>query len=321
VGVPFESWMHSLAGLADREAEPDKFVILAAHELAELPWLSGVHWRAAGTSGKVGEQTTHATEFTFGGLTLTVYTRWSPGPALVLHARLLARLLGDYYDAKVREQEQRRMAYMQAIYETGSRLTHDVKNLLQTLKSLCDAAESSNEGDAEAVRLLMQRQLPQITQRLQITLDKLSNKPVPPVQTVNAAEWWSGIKQRFAHERIRFEDPGVSADDTVPADLFESVAENLLQNALVKRKLAPELGIWVGLSRQTGLVLSVCDDGEPVPAAVARALFEGPVDSRAGLGVGLYQAARFAREQGYELRLASNERGKVCFELSTAQSR
>jgi signal transduction histidine kinase len=321
VGVPFERWMHSMAGLADREREPDKFLILAAHEMAELPWLSGVRWRAAGTAGVVGEQTSHSTEFTFGGLTLTLFTRWSPGPALVLHVRLLARLLGDYYDAKVREHEQRRTAYLQAIYETGSRLTHDVKNLLQTLKSLCDAAESSREDDAESVRLLMQRQLPQITQRLQITLDKLNGKPTVPVQAVSALEWWTGLKQRFAHEPVRFEEAGVSADDKVPADLFESVAENLLQNALQKRRLAAALGVTVQLSHQAGLMLSVCDDGEPVPATVARSLFEGPTSSRAGLGVGLYQAARFAREQGYELRLASNERGKVCFELSATPPR
>jgi signal transduction histidine kinase len=316
VGVPFERWMHSVGALADREREPNSFVILAAHELAELPWLSGVRWKAPGTSGQVGEQTSHSTEFAFGGLTLTAFTRWSPGPALVLHLRLLSRLLGDYYEAKVREQEQRRTAYMQAIYETGSRLTHDVKNLLQTLKSLCDAAESSAEGDAEAVRLLMQRQLPQITQRLQITLDKLNSKAAPPVQNANALAWWTGLRQRYAHERIRFEDRGMSAGDTLPADLFESVAENLLQNAIEKRKLSPSLEVSVELLREKdGFLLEVCDDGKAVPESVAQSLFAAPVRSESGLGVGLYQVARFAREQGWNLRLDSNQSGKVCFRL------
>ena len=176
IGVPFERWMHSLAALADRERDPDKFVIVAAHEMAGLPWLSGIGWQSKNSTGNAGEITKYSTEFTFGGLTLRLYTRWSPSPALVLHIRLLARLLADYYDAKMREQEQRRNAYVQAIYETGSRLTHDVKNLLQTLRSLCAAAETSDESDSEALRLLMQRQLPQITQRLQITLDKLNTK-------------------------------------------------------------------------------------------------------------------------------------------------
>jgi len=316
IGMPFERWMYSLAALADRERDPDKFVIVAAHEMSELPWLSGIRWQSRGSTGRAGDSTKHATAFTFGGLTLSFYTRWSPSPALMLHMRLLARLLSDYYDAKIREQEQRRNAYVQAIYETGSRLTHDVKNLLQTLRSLCAAAETSNEGDADALRLLMQRQLPQITQRLQITLDKLNSKPAPPPQSMNALNWWSGFKQRFAHERIRFEDSGVSGGDTLPADLFESVAENLLQNALEKRKLSPALGISVALSREgDGLLLSVCDDGEPVPAAVAQHLFEAPVRSESGLGVGLYQVARFAREQGWILQLDSNQPGRVCFSL------
>ena len=46
----------------------------------------------------------------------------------MLHMRLLARLLADYHEAKVREEVQRRTAYLQAIYETGSRLTHDVNS-------------------------------------------------------------------------------------------------------------------------------------------------------------------------------------------------
>ncbi len=146
VGVPFERWMHSLAALADRERDPDKFVIVAAHEMAGLPWLSGIAWQSKNTTGNAGEITKYPTEFTLGGLTLKLYTPWSPSPALVLHIRLLARLLADYYDAKMREQEQRRNAYVQAIYETGSRLTHDVKNLLQTLRSLvCGGGDQRRE--------------------------------------------------------------------------------------------------------------------------------------------------------------------------------
>ena len=321
VGVPFEQWMHSLAGLADREADPDKFAILAVHEMAGLPWLSGVRWRATGTSGQVGEETRHGTEFSFGGLVLTMYTRWSPSPTLVMHIRLLARLLGDYYEAKMREQDQRRNAYLQAIYETGARLTHDVKNLLQTLGSLCSAAETSKENDAEALRLLMQRQLPQITQRLQMTLDKLNSKPSPVVQLADARNWWNGLKQRFAHERVVFEEADIAAGARLPAELFEGVAENLLQNALEKRRLRADLSIMVQLAcDREGCVLTVCDDGDPVPQDLARHLFEAPVASNSGLGVGLYQAARFAREQGYVLRLETNERSRVCFMLTPARA-
>ncbi len=319
MGVPFERWMHSLAALADRERDPDKFVIVAAHEMSGLPWLSGVQWEGRNSTGVAGDTTKYATSFTFGGLTLTLYTRWSPSPALVLHIRLLARLLGDYYDAKVREQEQRRNAYVQAIYETGSRLTHDVKNLLQTLRSLCTAAETSRESDSDALRLLMQRQLPQITQRLQITLDKLNTKPPIGNDSTSAAQWWEAFKLRYAHEGVVFEGGSLPPGTSLPGDLFESAATNLLQNALDKRKAQGKLRITATLHWDTGLHLSVCDDGQPVPEGLAQQLFSSPVQSNSGLGVGLYQAARFAREQGFSLELSSNRAGRVCFALSPAE--
>jgi len=56
-----------------------------------------------------------------------------------------------------------------------------------------------------------------------------------------------------------------------------------------------------------------------MPDSVAKRLFDAPVSSsKTGLGVGLYQAFRFARERRYALRLASNEPGRVCFELAPA---
>jgi signal transduction histidine kinase len=224
--------------------------------------------------------------------------------------------LGDYYDAKMREQEQRRNAYIQAIYETGSRLTHDIKNLLQTLRSLCAAAETSDESDSEALRLLMQRQLPQITQRLQITLDKLNTKPPVGQDSTSGKNWWQDLRQRFAHERIEFDGVALPEDSTLPADLFASVAENFLQNALEKRKLENNLRIQVRLQWSDGFALSVCDDGTPVPESLAAQLFNSPVPSKSGLGVGMYQVARFAREQGYKIALSSNQPGRVCFTLA-----
>ena len=41
--------------------------------------------------------------------------------------------MGEFYEAKRREETMRQNAYMQAFYETGSRLTHDIKNILQSV--------------------------------------------------------------------------------------------------------------------------------------------------------------------------------------------
>ena len=83
---------------------------------------------------------------------------------------------------------------MHAIYETGSRLTHDVKNLLQSLRSLCAAVESSDEADAPALRRLLQRQLPQVAQRLQTTLDKLGRGAEAAQSTDSAGHWWRELQ-------------------------------------------------------------------------------------------------------------------------------
>ena len=61
--------------------------------------------------------------------------------------------------------------------------------------------------------------------------------------------------------------------------------------------------------------LTIHDEGDSVPKAVAARLFAAPVPSRNGLGIGLYQAAKQAEQAGYSLELVSNSPGNVCFEL------
>ena len=318
VGMPFERWMHSLANLADRERDPDRFVSLAVEEMAAFPWVQGIDWQTSNNRGMSGHLSRNGTQCSFGGLQLTLYTRWSPSPALVLHIRLLGRLLADYYETKRREQEQRQNAYMHAIYETGSRLTHDVKNLLQSLGSLCSAVETSDERDAVAVRRLVQRQLPQITQRLQSTLDKLSRTDNARQETASAIAWWREVQQRYAHEGVLFDTASVPAEAEVTIELFDSVVDNLLQNALAKRRSHPGIRIRAALAWEAGCTLSVCDSGDALSGQIAQHLFSAPVPSLQGLGVGLYQSARQATAGGYRLALASNVKGKVCFALVPA---
>ncbi len=316
VGMPFERWMHTLANLADRERDPDRFVSIALEEMAAFPWIEGIAWETNQGRGMAGRLSRYGTPCIFGGLALTLYTRWSPSQALVVHMRLLGRLLADYYETKRREQEQRQNAYLHAIYETGSRLTHDVKNLLQSLSSLCSAVESSSEADAAAVRQLVQRQLPQVTQRLQGTLDKLDQGSGGRVDKFSAAQWWRAVQQRYSHEPVKFDSDNLPSGAEVVVEVFDSVVDNLLQNALVKRRVAPDLHIRASLRWESGVVLSVCDDGQPVGEYLARRLFTAPVPSAHGLGVGLYQAGRQAESNGYRLLLSSNTEGRVCFELA-----
>jgi signal transduction histidine kinase len=318
VGLPFENWMRSLALLAGHQRDPERFLQGAIAELSRLPWVAGVQWSAADSAGTLGVTARHRIELSARGLTLELYTSRQPTPALNLHAALLAQLLGDFYDAKRREQRERKHAYAHAIHETGARLTHDVKNLLQSLQALCAAAESSDGARAVELQMLMRRQLPQIAQRLERTLEKLARPQLRTMTMIDAAQWWLALQRRAAQDGVQFSSQGVLDGVLLPQELFDSAADNLLQNALVKRQLDADITVRIELSTLDGVRLSVMDSGAAIDPAIAERLLAEPVESRNGLGVGLYQVAQLAIEHGHDLQLTSNQAGAVQFTLKPA---
>jgi signal transduction histidine kinase len=318
VGLPFEDWLRNLARLAEEESEPETFLARAMHELERLPWVAGGAWRTLTAEGEFGLATAHCLEIRLVRLNIDLYTRAHPSPALSLHTRLIAELIEFFFLAKEWEREQRQNAYMQAIHETGARLTHDVKNLLQSLTTLTAAAQASDPAQAGALQALMKRQLPLIVGRLDQTLRKLRAPHLVGKEEAPAREWWQAVQTRYADQDIEFEAYMEPDELPVPVDLFDSVLDNLLQNAL--RKRAKEEGILIRVRFTGGRPhrLMVCDTGGPMPAQTAARLLTAPVASTTGLGIGLYQAARQAETLGYRLRLTHNEPGRVCFELAPA---
>ena len=313
LGLPFEQRMRRLANLAETETRPEHFLRAALTDMLDLPWVNGYGWVTAQSSGEVGELSGHTEEHETAVLHLKVYASRSLSPAILLHQKLLMEMVGHFYEAQRREQLRQQSAYTQAIYETGARLTHDVKNLLQSLRSICAAAEMRGADEA-AFRALVQRQLPNITQRLSTTLEKLRAPEASVVSDVDARLWWEGLKARYAGRTVMFDVVDVQEGTRLPAELFDSTADTLLENALYKA--LPGQTLQVNVSLTTGPRLRICDNGSAVPQAIAKVLFSGPVPSESGLGVGLYQAAAFAAKSGYELRLADNREGQVCFEMN-----
>jgi hypothetical protein len=320
LGLPVEEWLQSLAELGKHEEDPDRFLALACAELPlRLPGVLGGRWEAIGAQGHFGAQQGCRTGFAHGGLKLELVTRVEPSPALRWHHDLVVRLLSEFYLGKWRAQELKRLSYIQAIHETGARLTHDVKNLLQSLDTLCAAANEAGATASPRFGELLRRQLPEISSRLRQTLDKL----VKPGQSalagpLPAADWLAALESRCADANTTLVAEGdLTACMVSDPALFSSVAENLLQNIAAKRRRQPGLLATVRLACVQGEAqLEITDNGTAIAQDLAGRLLRERVPSEDGLGIGLYQCARQAAQADYYFELARNVDGCVCFRLA-----
>ncbi len=317
LGLPFENWLKQLAEGAEAYEEPEEFLQFAAEQLARLPWVIGVSWQSPNGSGERGSTGGEVALFQSHDLTLQLFTKIHLSPAIILHLRLLTQLLGAFYEAKQREQLLKQNAYIQAVHETGARLTHDIKNLLQSLFSLASAGENLQAEQMDGYAKLIQRQLPALTKRLQLTLENLR---APQEQSValmiSATEWLENLRARYEGRSIEFEESGPGGVQ-IPRNLFDSVAENLLENARRKRMDEPHIVIRLTLDTNSQIKLLVCDRGSAIKAEIAAKLFQQPVTTAdsSGTGIGLYQAYRQAKNAGFKLALEFNQDGVVCFSL------
>ena len=318
VGISFEDWLHRVATLALASASAEAFLRAACDSLLEVPGVRGGQWRTAdGASGTFGAKGHFDLELGQAELAFTVHLEREPSPAMAWHLGLMVRLLGAFCREKQHATELETLSYVRAVHETGARLTHDVKNLLQSLNTLCYTA-AQPEVDETMLKVLVGRQLPAITARLSQTLEKLRHPAAAPVEPMAMATWWGALQERHAGSRLRFEDASMAGE--IPGALFNAAADNLIQNALDKRAIDPGIDIHVAVGRDPagGAWLAVTDSGAPAPQVLAECLFRQPVPSDNGLGMGLYQVARQAVEQGYRLDLADNVPGRVCFRLAQA---
>ncbi len=321
IGLPIEQWLQALANLARREDAPQAFLEQACAEMAQrLRWVRGGEWIAGNQNGRFGLTDGRRWEFTHEGLVLVLYTLQELSPTMIWHCNLLAQLLAQFYADKRRAMALKQLSYMQAVHETGARLTHDVKNLLQSLNALCSAGLEPGAAASLDYQSLLRRQLPAISDRLAETLGKL-NAPqsAGSARWIPVAEWWQDLQQRMAALDWADFKAELSLVGELPAEVFSGVADNLVRNAAEKRVREPGLRLQFELARNDGSAeLIVCDTGSAIPEATASGLFAGPVSSESGFGIGLYNAARYAEAAGYKLALVSNRAGRVCFRLAQA---
>ncbi|MEX2577214.1 MAG: hypothetical protein WD382_11260, partial [Halofilum sp. (in: g-proteobacteria)] len=238
LGSPFEHFLLRLSGPEARGLDPEGYLNRAMEALHELDWVHGVEAIAPdGNHRLVGERTVHVTEAPDDGTALWVYTDRDPGPALRMHVQLLTRLVQQLYASRHFEAELREQEKARAIYDTGARLTHDIKNLLQSLQSLSAAVSDGHARDPGEALALVQRQLPYINRRLQATVEKLRDPAeVGSAERVAAAVWWEELQNRYGDGSIEFSGHCIAGGE-LPRELFDTVAENLLENARYKQSI------------------------------------------------------------------------------------
>ena len=92
------------------------------------------------------------------------------------------------------------------------------------------------------------------------------------------------LARQYEEEGVAFSAQDLPANALVPRALFDSVADNLIRNALAKRDTSIGLRVRVELRCGEKVELRVCDTGAAVPEDVARDLFRGPIPSKRGMG-------------------------------------
>ncbi len=320
IGGPFEQWFTHISSLeSNTSLSSANFLSASLRHLMQQHWICGIEWQTEHDNGFEGKKSSNQVMTTDKKLKLIIHTFTPVGPSLAFHSKLQLSVLTFYYRAKLQEQQIIKQAHMQAIYETGSKLTHDVKNILQSTKTM---SQIINDDDAEMQEIIdvLKRQMPILNQRLNTTLEKLrlpkNRETTVPPTTGSILQWWNKLQLRYTDRHINFSS-SINKDSEIPLDIFTTVIENLLDNARSKRIREPQLEISVLLSDENGrLKLSVSDTGSAITPDIYPLLFKEVVSSHDGFGIGLYQSYELANNYGFKLNVSVNTDGNVCFTLT-----
>jgi signal transduction histidine kinase len=314
IGGPFETWINTLTTLIEEHyLTPADYLEAVCEHLVENDWLNSIEWHFEHSKISVGDKTGTRLEHRLDDkLAVVIYFKADPGTALEQHTILLIRMAYQFYLAKLNQEKVRAQEHFATIHHTGARLTHDVKNILQSIKASLDILDM--EKDTPDTQKLLQSNLQQIGLRLQSTLEKLrAPKLNTQINLVDCDSWIQRIGEQYDANTRVFIDSDIENNLVLPVDLFDSVAENLINNALTKTS-ATRIEVRLLSSNEVNL-LSVCDDGDAIAADIESSLFTRPVSSGSGMGIGLYQSAIMAHAFNYKLELSQNEHGHVCFNL------
>ena len=314
IGGPFETWINTLTTLIEEHyLTPSEYLEAACEHLVENDWLNAIQWNFRSYRVTVGEKVGTRLDYRLSEKAdVQVYFKSHPGAALEQHTILLIRMAYQFYLSKLNQEKVRTHEHFSTIHHTGARLTHDVKNILQSIKTSLNILDMNQ--DSQKHQRLLQSNLNQISSRLEKTLNRLKAPELDTqLKLIDCNHWMTKLEASHqSNSKIKiYRD--IENSIPIPVDLFDSVVDNLINNAL-RKPSSKQVEIRL-LSNSEIMLLSVCDDGIPVEENIGANLFKQPVSSGTGMGIGLYQAAIMAHSFGFELELSQNDPGKICFNL------
>ncbi len=315
IGGPFETWINTLTTLIEEPyISANDFLQAACEHLIENDWLNGIQWQFKSLTIASGSRYGAVFEHQLSDqITVSIYFKSDPGQALRQHTILLIRMAYQFYLAKLNQDKMRAQEHFATIHHTGARLTHDIKNILQSIKASIDIIQTEPEDKKSKSSKLLRQNLNQISSRLESTLGKLKSPELSTsIKVINIQEWGKRLSSEHTYPWLKI-NLDISLNHPVPSDLFDSVISNLISNTQNKPEVSQVI-IDV-ISNNEMIVVNVCDDGQAVNPDLEDSLFLKPIASGKGMGIGLYQSAIMARTFNFELELANNENGRVCFSL------
>ncbi|MCP4488302.1 MAG: HAMP domain-containing histidine kinase [Gammaproteobacteria bacterium] len=318
IGGPFETWISTLTALIEeRYLTPAEYLTTACEQLVENDWLNGIQWNFESYRTFAGEKTGPRIDYSFSKNTnVELYYKSSPGQALEQHTVLLIRMAYQFYLAKLNQEKVRAQEHFATIHHTGARLTHDIKNILQSIKTSLNILDYNS--DVQTHYALLKNTLGQVNTRLEQTLNKLKAPTLDSkYRLLRCQQWMTELESSYQADAHIAISTDIENDALIPAELFDSVVGNLINNALRKQSTT-RIDVRL-LAAEDIIVLSVCDDGKAIPGNIEADLFQQPVSSGSGMGIGLYQSAIMASAFNFELELSQNQHGRVCFNLFQPQ--
>ena len=309
LGVPVDEWLTQMEEIASSKASAAAFWQSSLERLQERMRLRGLRWSdSEGKTLELGTAEGHHVDLPLRGGSLRAYAerRWLP--SAIFNLWMLARVASEFRQAKLREERRAAETAVRSVHEIGAKTTHDIKNILHVIRLMSGRPESNSPERMQ--------HLEKLAGRLEEALKSLGSAAARAATgtTIAAGIWWQGVQERYRDLGIDFETAAADfSDREIPAELFDRTLENMVHNAIRKRRTGKPLQVRVRLA--AGPALEVADNGDAVEGHIVERLFAMPVPSSDGMGIGLFQLAAAAARTGWNLRLARNRQGDVRFRL------